>query len=394
MISNKQLLLPVVLCMISIVILGLVLLHQPMFFDEKIYIALADNLIHKGTYTTDGVNLTAYRPIGYPLFLSLMRSAGLSIMLCRWCNALLCLINVVLVVKIVNLKYTAKIAQAAGIYAALYPLIISTGLFLYPQTISATYVLALLYIAMRTISLQASILFGLLSALLTLTVPGMALVPACFMLWIWFKSHSERPKIVLSCLICLLAISPWVIRNMVVFHSPVISTNGGVNFLIGVVPDATPRSGTNVDMTREYAALGSNRKLNEVEVDRAFRRRALNYVRADYKRYTILTAGKFLQFFSFRDDLKTKVKTQKLASVAVAVSYYPLLFTCVAFLFIKGNLTSETKMLIAVYLLAAFFHSLFFPRLRFRAPYDYLLVIATAMMYGQYLMNRQRAING
>ncbi len=365
-----------------------------MFFDEKIYIALADNLIHKGIYSSDGVNLTAYRPIGYPLFLSLLRSAGLSIMLCRWCNALLCIINVVLVMKIVILKYTTKIAQAAGIYAAIYPLIVTTSLFLYPQAISATYLLALLYIAMRKISFRNSIWFGLFSALLILTVPGMALVPACFMLWIWYKSRSERPKVYLSCLICLLAISPWIIRNTVVFHAPAISTNGGVNFLIGVVPDATPRTGTNVDMKRQYAALGSNRRLNEVEVDRAFGRRALNYVRSDYKRYATLTAGKFLQFFSFRDDLYTKVKSQKLASVAVAISYYVLLLTCVALLFMKRDLTSETKMLIAVYLLAAVFHSLFFPRLRFRAPYDYLLIIATAMMYGQYLINRQPAKDG
>jgi hypothetical protein len=65
------------------------------------------------------------------------------------------------------------------------------------------------------------------------------------------------------------------------------------------------------------------------------------------------------------------------------VTYYPLLLCLVLRLLsaFKVPLSRTEKLLVAIYLISALFHALFLPRIRFRLPYDAVLIAHVGIMF-------------
>ena len=93
-----------------------------------------------------------------------------------------------------------------------------------------------------------------------------------------------------------------------------------------------------------------------------------------------LYSAKFLNYFNYRNDLATKHEQDRLHDLVMFVTYYPLLMLVLFRLcLIKVRpLTRFEGVLLAFYTMSALTNALFLPRIRYRLPFDALLVCLAA----------------
>ena len=120
--------------------------------------------------------------------------------------------------------------------------------------------------------------------------------------------------------------------------------------------------------------------MNEVETDRAFRNFALEWVRNNPVAAIKLYVGKFVQFFAYREVLKTPIAGVEFFQTVVAIAYYPLLFLSVVgvIYFAVSNGSRGEITMFALYLMTAAVHAVFLQRFRYRVEVDFLLIVIAA----------------
>lgn len=154
-----------------------------------------------------------------------------------------------------------------------------------------------------TISLLFS---GVLWGLLLLAQPTVALVFGGWLLLLHFKSHrSNRQKIVLA-LLPLLVVSPWIVRNYVVFHRVVfIRDNLGKELAESNSPCASALWVVN-NSNGCFASVDPNvnrdealklRSMGEVEYNRIRMGDAINSIRANPRSFLALSAERLSDFW-------------------------------------------------------------------------------------------------
>ena len=374
----------------AIGIIGLILaagftysLHQGQtlrYPDEEDYAAMATHLAEGRGFTLDGSHPTAFRPPAYPLFLGALRSAGAGVPLARCCQfAALALSMGMIYVLLRPVSPLAGVLGVAGVAA--YPVAFYTAGVLYPQTLATTLLLATLLLLFRRKPLQARhfLLAGALLGILILLVPtflfGLLVIAG------WVSLREPRTGWRQALLIGIAAgatLLPWTVRNYTVFRSVVpISTNGGWNLLLGNSENTTPNAGVNVDITRYVAETHG---MNEVEADRHFTRAALRFMRQHPARAATLYAGKFLNYFNYRNRLYVQSESSRARDLAALLTYGPLLLVAFGRILFRRRipLTPFDRFALAFYLLNAAYAAIFFTRIRFRLPFDFLLICVCA----------------
>ena len=131
--------------------------------------------------------------------------------------------------------------------------------------------------------------------------------------------------------------------------------------------------------------------LNEIDTDRYYGDMALEWIRTHPGDALKLYSGKVLNYFNFRNQLATESQSSKLKDLVMFASWYPLLGLFVVRLFFTKNypLSPLEK---AIYLLVisnVFLSAIFFTRIRFRLPFDQLMILANAIFVGQLLQNQR-----
>jgi len=175
------------------------------------------------------------------------------------------------------------------------------------------------------------------------------------------------------------AITPWSIRNSHQLGGFVlISSNSGLNLLIGNSENTTANSGVNVDIS-EFHKFAKG--MDEVGRDRYFRLQALTWIRENPSRSVVLYAKKILNYFNFRNDLWLESEGTKIRWFISALAYYPLLILALIRLaFVKRwPFVAFEGWLFFFYFGNAFVSAIFFTRIRFRIPFDFLLVCIAAV---------------
>jgi 4-amino-4-deoxy-L-arabinose transferase-like glycosyltransferase len=187
------------------------------------------------------------------------------------------------------------------------------------------------------------LLFGMavLSRASTLLV-ALTLLGVCGVsLWVFKKPLMPGgvKELSIASIVLALTISPWVIRNQIVFRQPIFGTT-----LVGynlyrhnamVVKDVVPHYVGSDEATREIKALVERvpelrMSINEAEVDRIFRQEALKLIRSHFGEYIELALYRFIPLWFNIGVLDQYGKSMMLLDYLVVVQQAILLL---AFLF-------------------------------------------------------------
>lgn len=216
--------------------------------DFRAYHELAARLSRGLGYVKEaGTQLvpTAYRPVGYPFFLSLIyRVCGPSIAAAKVAGLLLGLATVALSYLLGRLCVGERAAKVAALIIALIPGQVVYANFLATETLSTPLLLASIYIVIRyRENLLVSLAAGALIGATALVRPPVLTLPAVVL--VYYLASRMKPVEALASFALIMAgmlvvLSPWMARNYMAFRRLIwVSTNGGTNLFIGNNPAAT-----------------------------------------------------------------------------------------------------------------------------------------------------------
>ncbi len=376
--------------------------------DERWYYEeYAQNIARTYMFTRDGIHPTAFHPPGYPLILSFIVMMGGGIVAARLINFLALFASMFCLHTILKHR-SYRIAPLFSIFLILgYPVLFYTAGTLYPQTLGAFFFLvSLMFYLKEPMSFRDAILSGIFQGIAILTIPTFAFVPIFLLVFSFiFRKEVVRKTIVLFVIVTLV-VSPWMIRNYFIFGRFMLSSNFGVNFLLGNSPSTTPNSGTlAVEGIRHI--LEQAQGLDEIQRDQFFTQQALRYIKENPLHYLKLYFLKVLNYFNFRNELATSSESSPLRDFLMLISYGPLLLIAVIYTlamliigvarfrqspwslihYLRQNPKLSMEIfLIALYLMSAIVIAVIFTRIRFRLPYDYLLIGYVAIALEKFMI--------
>ena len=194
------------------------------------------------SYTGDPAHPTAFRPIGYPGTLAAVYFiTGPNILAGKLLNLLLSMLTLILLYTITRKFFCKRISLWALALFAFSPLaIVYTGI-LGSETLFQT---LLLIVAYFTLVQRNPYLIGLSVGYLSLVRPiGIYFLSVILIFILLHKNISLKRKLLqfgVSATLALLVLSPWLIRNYMIFGTPVYSTNAGYVIYVNNNPEAKP----------------------------------------------------------------------------------------------------------------------------------------------------------
>jgi hypothetical protein len=199
--------------------------------------------------------------------------------------------------------------------------------------------------------------------------------------FLWGEGSRRRTATLAAVLVLASAavVTPWTLRNYLVFHTLVpVSANNGYNLFVGNSPATTANSGLNVPVLKLCNHL--RRHMTEAEFDAAFKQCALDWITANPAAAARLYMGKLANYFNYRNEIATAGQNSGWRDRLVFCTYYPLLLLVAvrAALFRRYPFERAEILIYLLYFLNALASALFFTRLRFRIPFDFLLIAIAA----------------
>lgn len=350
--------------------------------DEQDYLTIATHLAQQGIYSLDGRTPTAFRPPGYPLILSGLQLVNAGVVAARSLNYIFLGISIY-IFYLILIEHASPFAATigAGLVIA-YPVLFYTAGTLYPQTLAALlFLLALYFLTRQRRSRFDYVAGGLLLGYLALTVPTFIVTVGVFVAWLFLDANYKLTRGALLVLVLAFGVvGIWTARNYAAFRSFVfVSTNSGENLLIGNSENSTPNAGRTLDISRYESEAQS---LDEVARDKYFRQAALEYIRTHKARVVKLYFLKVLNTFNFRNELVTAEEGSSLRDLVMLLTYGPLLILFLLRLLSLPRIPPSNfeVLIITLYLANALLSAIFFTRIRLRLPFDYLLILNSALM--------------
>lgn len=215
--------------------------------DAVQYFRLAEALGNGLGYIEHGMP-SAYWPVGYPAFLGgLFALFGPRTLVGQLGNLALAAVSFFLVLSLTRRIFRSETtARIAVLILALYPNNIAYASLLMTETWFTFLVLAGCWCFMFGRGRWALVLAGVIFGLATLTKPQTLVLPLALIVLSLMDRAGRRDlrrqliNAAVLYLALLATVLPWTARNYVALGAPVfVSTNGGVNLLIGNNPSAT-----------------------------------------------------------------------------------------------------------------------------------------------------------
>ena len=246
--------------------------ERPLFSDEKEYDQLAYNLATKASYTYD-TSPTAYRPIGYPAFLAIIYySLGHHAMLVKLLQALADItVSFLLYLLLAGQPERTRILGAI-LWVFFAPAVFYTNLLLSETVFTFLFVL-ITWILSRKYdgSTWQAVVLGVLFGILILIKPT-AIILVLMLPILMRQFEIPLRKLYPMTIAFVLVLSPWLVRNSLVFGEFALSSNGGINLMIGNNAAAT---GAYKYPPTQSSSGGSKR---EFEADHEALRTAVGYI--------------------------------------------------------------------------------------------------------------------
>ena len=305
-------------------------------------------------------------------------------------SALTCVVLYVMALRLIHYKA----AFILGILFSFYPLFISTTVKIVPETfftfwLSLT-ILSLFYLK-DSPSFKNITITGLLTGITLLN--NNAITPFLPLAGIWLlinlKGTFQKKVLKISFVffISMLVMSPWLMRNFVVFKKfPLLKSTSGLNLWLGNNPSSSgtffSKSGedlNNIISEKFPEAL----KLSEVEQDAVFYREAIDYIKANPANYVKSVFKRFYYYWWFPpNELITKntLSYKKL----MGIPYFIILISCIIGIFnTMRNNWRDCLLLVMLLFSISFLYSLFVVgHLRYRVPIEpYFLLFASQTIF-------------
>ena len=349
------------------------------YWDEQEYFIYVKNFLITHTFTLDGIHPTAINPPGYPFLLMAFGALGFNRVMLRMLNFFALAASILISYLWIKEQSDARAGLIGVGLIVCYPVLFYTAGTFFPQTFGAfLFLLALYLVSKKSLRLWQAGIAGLVFGSLILAIPTFAFGIPLIGLWLVWRGRAWRSAL-LFVVAASLMIGIWTYRNYRVFHSFVfVATNSGYNFLIGNAPETTPNSGSTIDF-KKY--VDETAGLNEVQADSYYRYRGMQFV-LDNKTHALqLYFSKVLNFFNYRNDMRTGGETSALKNIVMLIGYgaFVLIFLLRIFCFRLFRPSNWEIFLMVFYLLSAFIYAVFFTRIRFRLPLDYLLIAVDAL---------------
>jgi hypothetical protein len=353
------------------------------YSDERDYSSLAQSLVHNGTFAYANGRIIESRPPGYPFLIAAIYSVIERPVAVKFANALF-LVLATLLLGSLAADVDGRAPALVPYLTLAYPLLLYAAGTLYPQILACLLLTVVVLLTARPRPAPRDVvLAGIAYGMLILAVPYFLALLPLFAGYVFVWSAGSRLRSALLAAVLVLAsaviVAPWTLRNYFVFHTFVpVSANNGFNLFVGNSPQTTPNSGLNIPVLKLCNHL--HRHMTETEFDAAFRQCALDWITANPTAAVQLYLGKLVNYFNYRNEIATARESAGWRDWLVFCTYYPLLLLAVvrACLFRRYPLARAEKMIYLLYFLNAFVSAIFFTRLRFRIPFDFMLIAIEA----------------
>ncbi|WP_217593009.1 glycosyltransferase family 39 protein [Cohnella sp. GbtcB17] len=243
--------------------------HDTVYYDKMVR-----QLIENGVYGYKSETPNAKVPPGYPLFMAAVyKLAGYTehdpYPYIRYAQAVISLATLAIAAYIANRLGGPIAALATSAVMAVYPPFIWANGAILTETLAALLLLA--YLALQLAALdkptpRASILAGAALGLAMLARSEFAvLLPASYLLfWLIRKDARHAAKLLLCAgLGTALVLSPWILRNVVTLHKPIIASTQVNPFAAGTYPNKNYEDGlvdrhgkTQMEVAKERLRIG------------------------------------------------------------------------------------------------------------------------------------------
>jgi hypothetical protein len=245
----------------------------------------------------------------------------------------------------------------SGLFA--YPVLIYTAGTLFAQTLILALLTLIVWLLQRGgNSLRVSLVIGVCLAWVVEVSPtALVAVPACLGFAL-LSSTWKMSRVLVMALSAALVFSCWFGRNLIVMQQPMLfSTNLAYN-LDNAVLAAEPLEQDTTREPKSAQAYGIERLLQFV---------------AEPQRYALSLAG----FFVYSNELQVSNEQTSTRDLLMFITYYTLLgLVLLRFMLLRLRPFSQAEWLtLALYLGTALFHALVFTRIRYRLPFDFLLLL-------------------
>jgi 4-amino-4-deoxy-L-arabinose transferase-like glycosyltransferase len=255
-----------------------------LWIDYLVYDQLAWDLAQTGCYCIDGIP-TAYRPPGYPFFLSVLYSVfGHQPVTGAIANVFIGVVIIIIGYYISARVWSEKVGRWTAFLFTIFPSqILFVNLLASEPLFTALFLMAILIFIPKNISGDLKwyylLVGGIILGLATLVRPITQLYLILPLVYWYFVTKKPKKVVFYFLIVCMgfaLAVAPWMIRNYNTKGKMLISTSAGINLLAGNQPDSG--MGWNPTVT-EGLPIGDPTR--EVYVDSLSRSRAIEYILND-----------------------------------------------------------------------------------------------------------------
>ena len=358
--------------------------------DETEYQEVAQSLVHNQGFVTSSGRMTVLRPPGYPMILAAVYEIVDTPLAAKILNCVLLAAASYLLILVSRRLFPSDLAISPYL-VLFYPPFLYAATTLYPQTVGGLLLLAaILVISGDRYRWVDFVWAGIIYGFLCLAIPSFLYITPILLAFLVFRRGRPTTNSFISAatlaIFVMLTIAPWTIRNAIDFHAFVpISANGGRNLAIGNSAVTKPNGKADLHDACPHVPFIPN----EVAFDKALAQCAVAWMTNNPSAALRLYFGKLLNYFNFRNDLTTSTEHRWWQDWVVVATYYPLLLVALFRLGMvrRYRITGLEALLYALYFVNGVLSAVFFTRLRFRLPFDLLLVAIDAAFLGRLLMN-------
>jgi len=374
-------------------------MDEPEFYDLATNLAEAGSYSHTNTpgaaYYNDKIPAgsrfpTAYQAPGYPFFLAPLRLLGAGYAGMRVANFILVGLTLIVLFHLMRDTHSPLAGLLAVIGALAYPVVLYTAGTLYPQTLASLLLVTTVWLASRlrpSSRIRQFMLVGISAGAMALVVPTLLLIVPLIIVWLFASRRASAAQLALSCVLAATVVGVWTIRNAVTFERFVpIASSAGFNLASGNCDTARPDSSLDVRFADSvYQELTGK---DEIDANHVMTRAGVEWIRTHPKRAAVLYVGKFIHWFDYSNKLLSdsvmhggaaEISSRKRDLILLAVYGTMLVLVVARFLLWRRIPVEPTEVLLgALYIGLGLAYAIFFTRVRFRLPVDWLLAALDA----------------